>query len=132
MSKRNNHVLLIDDDDMNNIICEKILLKSGFTEHIDICTTVDGALQYIDNLLVRNKPLPDYIFLDINLPNKSGWDFMKSFSQKTALFTGSVFIFSSYFHKEDIEMKEKYPFVKDMLAKPFSIKILEKIIKNKV
>ena len=64
--------MLIDDDYSTNLYHEIILQESNLVRDIQICETVGEALDHLKNC--RNPP--DLIILDINMPIRSGWNFL--------------------------------------------------------
>ena len=62
------HVLLIDDNEIDNFINERIITSSGFSEVCTVKTSADEAIEYLNIISKDSKvPLPQVIFLDLNL-----------------------------------------------------------------
>ncbi len=71
--------------------------------------------------------LPDLIFLDLNMPDFSGWDFLAQFALLQPLFKKPISIYilsSSVDHKEKARAL-KYSFVGDFYSKPIKRAQLE-------
>jgi CheY-like chemotaxis protein len=84
MTKNLKSILLIDDDKATNILHKYIIKKTN--EHIFTHIASD-AQQGLDYLLRKDEfdndtlfPLPDIIFLDINMPVMDGWEFMEEYN----------------------------------------------------
>lgn len=72
--------LLIDDNYIDNMINQKILKNAFFAQKIVGCPSCEEAMLYLKTEIEALKPLPEVIFLDIRMPEKSGFDFLDEFS----------------------------------------------------
>ena len=64
--------IIIDDDELARVIIEKYCSK---LDHINVLSTFDNALDAIDFI---NTNKVDLVFLDIHMPELSGFDFIDS------------------------------------------------------
>jgi len=98
-------VLLVDDDEIQNFIHQRIIGKYISKNKIIIATNGEEALmvlnQQIENKLNNNRGI---IFLDINMPIMNGFQFLKIYNQEFAhLFNNtSVYPLSSSEDMKDI------------------------------
>ncbi len=81
-----NCVMVIDDDEPTSFFNQMIVEKSGCTDHIKIAQSGQEALDYLKNSVDSgsgeiNCPCPSLIFLDINMPAMSGWEFLDEYKQ---------------------------------------------------
>ena len=81
MLKRIDSVLLVEDDRITNFLNERLLRKLNITESIKVATNGEEALQYLEKTEASGKPLPDLIFLDINMPVMDGLEFLQEVQQ---------------------------------------------------
>jgi CheY-like chemotaxis protein len=117
-------VLLIDDDPIQNMINSKLMMRSGFCEEVKVTTNGKEALE----LLISQKALlPDIIFLDINMPVISGWDFLELLSPDELGSLPRIFMLTSSISPDDIKRSENHPFVYAFLTKPLSIARLQEL-----
>ncbi len=74
---------LIDEDEIDNFINERILSTSHFSEIIEIYNDGNDALRIIEDLCKNNNidELPEFIFLDLNMPVISGTEFLEEFEK---------------------------------------------------
>lgn len=80
MKKTLNHVWLIDDNEIDNFINKKMILKFQFALSVKEFNSASSAELFLTNLLTnktKNNEIPDLIFLDLNMPVCSGTDFIK-------------------------------------------------------
>src|SRR4051812_27171461 len=75
-------VLLIDDDNINNFLNERLLKTLGISGVIKTALNGKEGLKYIDqHCLINEGCCPDLIFLDINMPVMDGFQFIKNFQK---------------------------------------------------
>lgn len=122
--------MIIDDDEVNNLICTHIIRE--FNQTIEVVSLTRGAeaILFLQNSITENNTtLPDVILLDINMPVMSGWDFIEecrkldiNLQKKMQLFM----LTSSQFY-QDQEIATRYSEVTGLFTKPLSLNILDKI-----
>jgi CheY-like chemotaxis protein len=92
--------MLADDDED-----DRLFFKEAFEEvkiEYKISAFNDGE-QLMDYLNDKNNPLPDIIFLDLNMPRKSGIECLKEIRSDERLKKISVAIYSTSSSEQDIE-----------------------------
>ena len=70
------------------------------------------------------------LFLDINMPIMTGWEFMKEFEKLNTLIKDQIFIYilSSSIDQEDKLKAKNHPDVVDYIEKPLSAEILKNTV----
>lgn len=92
-------VLLVEDDE----IILRALYLSFHDENFTIATATDGEMAY--DMTERLKP--DLVMLDLVLPKKSGFDYLKLLSENPKLKEITVIVLSNLSDKENIEKAKK-------------------------
>lgn len=94
------HIMLADDDED-----DRLFFKEAFEEvkiNYEISAFNDGE-QLMEHLYDDANPLPDIIFLDLNMPRKSGIECLKEIRANERLKKISVAIYSTSSSEQDIE-----------------------------
>jgi CheY-like chemotaxis protein len=91
-------LLVDDDDDDKEIFC---LALQKVDPSID-CTTASDGLEAL-SILNNNSFVPDYIFLDLNMPRMDGKECLKEIRKRRHLNNVPVIIFSTSSADKDIE-----------------------------
>lgn len=130
-----NKILCIDDDQITLMLCKIVIAKATFSNEIATAKNGEDALNFFDTLKTSDKTItkPELIFLDLNMPIMSGWEFLDAFNtEKYAEFHNTkIIILSSTIDPGDLEKSKKYPLVIDFLPKPISKEMLE-YLKDKI
>lgn len=125
-----NKVLIIDDDEINNFVCYKVMNKHDFAEEVKTLLSGHEGLTYIKDLLAAEQAeLPDLILLDINMPVMNGWAFLEEYQKLIPDFSKHpiLLMLSSSVYEEDIEKAREHPEVQDYITKPLNQKVLDEI-----
>lgn len=100
MQNENIRVMLADDDED-----DRLFFKEAF-EEIKIKTSVTTLNNGIELMNYLNKPdavLPHVLFLDLNMPGKTGLDCLREIKQIDRLKNIAIAIYSTSASDEDIE-----------------------------
>ncbi len=100
MKKEPLHILLADDDE-----ADRILFKEAFEEmEIEInFQSVNDGVQLMNHLDKKDTPLPDFLFLDINMPRKNGLECLKEIRSNNLYKDVPVAIYSTSASDRDVE-----------------------------
>jgi CheY-like chemotaxis protein len=90
--KKQIHLLLVDDDKNDRLFFYKVLRGLSFDARL---TTLDNGEKLMSFLSENFKPLPDVLFLDMNMPRKKGVDCLTEIKRNGNLASLPVIIYSS-------------------------------------
>ncbi|MCD0472395.1 response regulator [Flavobacterium sp. JAS] len=128
MQKHALYILLADDDED-----DRLFFKDAF-EEIKIQTNlnfVHDGMQLMDHLMDSDNKLPDILFLDLNMPKKTGKECLIEIKKTERLKDLIIAIYSTSASEEDIEDT----FVQGAniyIKKPSDFNALKKIINEVV
>src|SRR5687767_9729039 len=74
-----NHILLVDDDTINNFINEKLLKKLDSANTITVALNGEEALKFLNAIDNSTEKYPELILLDINMPVMDGFEFLERY-----------------------------------------------------
>jgi CheY-like chemotaxis protein len=130
MPNRNGRVMLIDDNDIDLKINSKIITLSNLFEEIILCQSGQEGITYINQNLGHEHLLPNFILLDIQMPEMDGFEFLEIYKNFPTSFLENckLAILSSTLDFGDIKKAEANPFVLKLLKKPLYPKELEELL----
>lgn len=126
MKQKLNCILFIDDDEPTNFLNEMIIENADCTGHIEIATSGEQALRYLDNNKGTDKsnryPRPDLIFLDVNMPAMNGWEFLKEYNDLEDEQKGNIVIImlTTSLNPDDKSKAEETPHISGFENKPLT------------
>ncbi len=121
--------LLIDDNDIDNFINKKLLVKTRFALDIVEKKSASSALDYLRSAKEMKEELPDIIFLDIMMPVMDGFDFLDEFDTLSdEIKTHSkIIMLSSTESFKDLNRANSNKYVHKFLNKPLTEMVLAAI-----
>lgn len=122
-------VVFIDDDREMVDIYSSILERKELSNYLIHIEDGKRGVEYLSKL--KKKDLPDYILLDLYMPEMDGFKFLEEFRKlKKIKKEIEVFVCTISRRKEDRDKVMKYDFVNAFLEKPLSSEFLELLIKD--
>ena len=121
--------MLVDDNDTDNFISRRIIEITNFAKNVEIKNSGKSALEYLEAHKDTPEKLPDYIFLDINMPIVDGFVFLYEFEKFNSDIKNKckVIILSSSDNKRDIDKIVNNDNVIKFITKPLTENVLEEI-----
>ena len=121
--------MLVDDDEDDNFFHEREIIDSHMAKTVVV---KDSGKKALDYLRAKTNPLSDLIFLDINMPGMTGWEFLNEYTLLEEELKGRAVIvmLSTSANPKDIEKAKNWEFVSDYITKPLTKERLEGVIKK--
>jgi CheY-like chemotaxis protein len=125
-------ILLVDDFEGANFLHEKVIRESGCAEKVHIETRGDKALQFLRTEQKDSYPHPEIIFLDLNMPGMSGWEFLEEYKNLTREQRwGTLIVILTTSRNPDDEARARTKHPKTVfMNKPLLRKPLEEILRE--
>lgn len=124
------NILLIDDDDIVNLINSMVIKLSD--QDIEVRSAINGsvALSMLKESIVNESDhFPDLIFLDINMPEMDGWEFLEELKviSENILSKCKIIMLTSSIDSIDIKKAKNNPMLDDYVVKPLNIEIFKSL-----
>ncbi|HYH05213.1 MAG TPA: response regulator [Bacillota bacterium] len=116
--------IIIDDDPFNNLICKTIISKTISGANVQTFVVPEEGYSFLKTIV--NQVV---LFLDINMPTMTGWEFLEMFDKledgvKSKV---KVFILSSSVDERDIEKAHTNKYVSGFISKPLKPDVIKDI-----
>lgn len=123
-----NKVLCVDDDDVALFISKVLIQNASFAAEIETASTGSKALDYFETLNEGDNA-PEVIFLDLNMPEMDGWQFLTEFQKKYGNKYSNIYIviLSSTIDDNDRLRADKHKLVDRFICKPLTHETLGEI-----
>lgn len=115
-------VMLIDDDPINNLICQNLIYKTGFAAQVIALPSARQALQWFRQQ--EPQDWPELILLDLNMPELSGWEFLERFAAEQPQARLPIYILSSSVSEADQRRADVHAQIQGYLIKPLTVELL--------
>lgn len=118
-------VLLIDDDEVSNFIMFRLLNRMNICDNITFLKNGQEGLNFIRKGYSTNS-LPELIILDINMPVKTGTEFLQALQQSSVdLSAVKIFVLSNSIHPDEIRLLKSLGVLKILLKPVTEEKLLQ-------
>ncbi len=115
-------IMIVDDVEISNFIMKKMIARIEGEYDLYDYTYPAKAINTL------NEINPDIIFLDINMPEINGWQFLEIMKEKN--FTNDVYILTSSTSELDLKRSRDFENVKNFLVKPINLQALAGILQS--
>lgn len=122
-------ILVIDDSATDRYIAKRMAEKHNFAEEIVLHESALEALKYLLSLEQTPNLLPQFIFLDINMPEMNGYEFLDEYTKLSDTIRRNciIMMITTSIHPDDLRRAESNPSVIRFLNKPLDKEKLETI-----
>jgi two-component system, chemotaxis family, chemotaxis protein CheY len=113
-------IALVDDDKVFQLTASRTLKAAQLSDKILQFDNGEEALDFLRHHARESDTLPDYIFLDINMPFVDGWMFLDDYAHlKTNLSKPiEIFMVSSSIDPRDMDRARQNANVREYIIKP--------------
>lgn len=132
--KKYHAVMLVDDNEIDNLINQKMIEASNIAEHIFVHSGAKSAIEFLKNIEKLAKGpvslyLPEIIFLDIDMPLMDGFQFLDEFERLSDSIKAhcKVVMLTSSLNPQDMNKAKKNQFVLKYINKPLTQENLKKL-----
>ncbi len=125
-------VMLIDDELVDQMIYKRVMDRSGEVETVITFQAADEALKFLTG--AEREPV-DVIFLDINMPRMTGFEFLEAANSELgdSFAKAVVMMLTTSASPHDIKRANDFDMVKMFATKPLTvdhIKSVSEILEN--
>ena len=125
--------IVVDDDPINNMVSQYMIAHVAPTASIQLFNNPEEALASIRDEYSKQAAFAKTIlFLDINMPTMSGWEFLDALSSFPQELVSSflIFMLSSSIDPKDTQSAESHPLVQGYFSKPLNRETLREFLEG--
>jgi CheY-like chemotaxis protein len=121
------HVVLVDDDDIFNMLHGEVLKRLIPGVRIDVFKSGQEVVAYLEQ---EPEEQIDLIFLDIRMPLMGGFEVLDSMAQmnQERFSKTKIYVLSSTLDDRDLKRAKETPLVTDFIGKPMSFDTMRTIL----
>ena len=123
-------VALVDDDPIYLFIAKRMLERAGLEGKVLVFNNGKEVFSWLLSHIEVPNQLPQSIFLDINMPQLNGWEFLEEFATVNDFekYSPNIYIVSSSVDERDRKKAVTNPLVKDYITKPITMDTISKLL----
>jgi len=125
-------VLIIDDNEIDRYIAQRRLENQLFCEEVILMESAPLALEYLRSLENTPELLPQFIFLDIRMPEMDGFGFLEEYqnlSDKVKV-NCIMLMLSSSLDEYDHQRASESPYINRFINKPLNAEDIDKLLRD--
>jgi CheY-like chemotaxis protein len=117
------HLVLIDDDELTLLLNKRMLEEIGLSSEIHTFSVPDRAINWLKNQTNSDEIL---LFLDLNMPEKTGWEVLEQLEVERL--SPDVVILTSSINKQDANRATSHETVVSYVTKPLTIEAVQLVL----
>lgn len=119
ITKRFKKIMLVDDNVYDIKFHKRVLNNVSTDFQITEMFSCKDAFEFLEQNKTNIEQIPDVIFLDLNLPGMTGWDFLETLGHFIGFYkTPRIVILSVSENESDIRKSKSNCYVSDYVSKP--------------
>ncbi len=125
-------IALVDDDSIFQFTATRLIESAKLARKVLHFENGGEALQYLKENSLNSENLPDFLFLDINMPFVDGWMFLEDFVKiKSGLAKEiKIYMVSSSIDPRDMNRAKAFVEVVDFVVKPVTTEMFAGLLKQ--
>jgi two-component system, chemotaxis family, chemotaxis protein CheY len=125
-------IALVDDDAIFQFTATRLIESTKLAKEILHFENGGEALTYLKANINEATKLPDFLFLDINMPFVDGWMFLDDFVKMKSKMAKEIQIYmvSSSIDPRDLNRAKSFIEIKDFVVKPITIEMITNLLKE--
>lgn len=125
-------VLVIDDSETDRYVANRMIQRHHFAEEVITKESASKALEFLHALENKPEELPQFIFLDIRMPEMDGFEFLDEYAKLPESVKSNciIMMLSTSLDPEDLHRAESCIYVNRFLNKPLNNEKMELLRKE--
>ena len=122
--------MIIDDTEIDRFIAQRFLKKYFFAEEVIVQDSAESALDYLKKCEFNVAALPQFIFLDIRMPEMDGFGFLAEYEKLPSAIKSKciIMMLSSSLSPDDHERVKNIRYVSGFISKPLDAEKLNEVV----
>ena len=114
--------MMIDDDQDTLMLYELSIKETCYSSSFLTFDNAKKAIDYLESCMEQRSMAPDYIIIDLNMPDMDGFQFLSAFEEKfyPSMSDTKVITATSSIREKDREKAIRYSSVVAFVPKPLS------------